>query len=36
METETKQGDDILTKALSVFVNLKLFVCHRRSLKRQM
>ena len=27
METETKQGDDILTKALSVFVNLKLFVC---------
>lgn len=34
METETKQGDDILAKALSVFVNLKLFVC--QSLKRQM
>lgn len=33
METETKRGDDILTKALSVFVNLKLFVC---VLKRQM
>ena len=28
METETKQGDDILTKALSVFVSSWLFfVC---------
>lgn len=26
METETKQGDDILTKALSVFVSFWLFV----------
>ena len=34
METETKQGDDILTKALSVFVSSWLFLCV--SLKRQM
>ena len=34
METETKQGDDILTKALSVFVSFWLFVFV--SLKRQM
>lgn len=34
METETKQGDDILTKALGVFVSFKLFVFV--SLKRQM